>query len=68
MGSVTLGPSPLARPCVGWDYSTRWLSDATGVDPLGTADLTTINANKVVAVDLNSILYDMEKTLASPVC
>eukprot|EP00928_Gymnodinium_smaydae_P048388 TRINITY_DN32344_c0_g1_i1.p1 TRINITY_DN32344_c0_g1~~TRINITY_DN32344_c0_g1_i1.p1 ORF type:complete len:708 (+),score=151.23 TRINITY_DN32344_c0_g1_i1:75-2126(+) len=49
----------------GWDYSTRWLEDATGRVPLGTANLGTIDTCHVIPADLNSILYDVELTLAN---
>lgn len=48
----------------GWDFSTRWLEDATGRVPLGTANLATIDASHVIPVDLNSIMYRNEETLA----
>jgi len=48
----------------GWDFTTRWLEDGTGRVEPGTANLATIDTCHVIPVDLNSILYHMEKTLA----
>ncbi len=39
----------------GWDYSSRWLSD--------TFSLTTIQTTHIIPVDLNCLIYNMEKTL-----
>jgi len=40
----------------GWDFSSRWLKDGKS--------LTTIQTTRIVPVDLNSLMYHMEKTLA----
>lgn len=40
----------------GWDFSSRWLSDPH--------DLSTIRTTAFVPVDLNSLLYHLEMTLA----
>jgi alpha,alpha-trehalase len=40
----------------GWDYSTRWFADGKS--------LSTINTNQIVPVELNSLLYMNEKTIA----
>lgn len=40
----------------GWDFSSRWLADA------GT--LASIHTTQIVPVDLNSLLFHLEKTLA----
>ncbi len=40
----------------GWDFSSRWLTDGQ--------DLATINTTAIVPVDLNALLYHIEKTLA----
>ena len=39
----------------GWDFSTRWLRDAE--------DLTTIQTTNIVPIDLNCLLYALEKTI-----
>ncbi|BAP58872.1 periplasmic trehalase TreA [Candidatus Tachikawaea gelatinosa] len=39
----------------GWDFSSRWLNDKK--------DLSTINVLSLIPVDLNSLLYHLEKTL-----
>lgn len=44
----------------GWDFSARWLAPATE----GKVDLSTIDASKVVPVDLNSYLFGMECNLS----
>ncbi|GAA4774221.1 alpha,alpha-trehalase TreA [Stakelama sediminis] len=41
----------------GWDFSSRWFADGR--------HLTTIDTMDVVPVDLNSLLYGMERTIAS---
>ena len=41
----------------GWDFSARWLED-----PM---DLSTIRATKIIPVDLNALLYNLESTLAA---
>ncbi len=40
----------------GWDFSSRWLADA------GT--LASIHTTEIIPVDLNSLLFHLEKTLA----
>ncbi len=40
----------------GWDYSSRWLGDRT--------QLQTIRTTKIIPVDLNSLLYHLETTIA----
>lgn len=40
----------------GWDFSSRWLSDPK--------DLSSIQTTSFIPVDLNSLLYHLEKTLA----
>lgn len=40
----------------GWDFSSRWLVDAN--------KLSSIQTTKIVPVDLNCLLYSMEKTIA----
>lgn len=40
----------------GWDFSSRWLVDAN--------KLSTIQTTKIVPVDLNCLLYNMETTIA----
>jgi alpha,alpha-trehalase len=40
----------------GWDFSSRWLHDANNLSTICTTD--------VVPVDLNSLLYHLEKTIA----
>lgn len=40
----------------GWDYSSRWFRDTTG--------LATIHTVEIVPVDLNALLYNMEMTLS----
>lgn len=39
----------------GWDFSSRWLADPN--------KLSTIQTTKIVPVDLNCLLYSMEKTI-----
>ncbi|MEM1218472.1 MAG: alpha,alpha-trehalase TreF [Bacteroidota bacterium] len=41
----------------GWDFSSRWLED-----PM---DLSTIRSTKIIPVDLNALLYNLEQTLAT---
>jgi alpha,alpha-trehalase len=41
----------------GWDFSSRWLTDAQ--------DLRTIHTADIIPVDLNSLMYMMEETIAS---
>jgi alpha,alpha-trehalase len=40
----------------GWDFSSRWLGD--------DATLATIRTTSIVPVDLNSLLYQLERTIA----
>ena len=40
----------------GWDFSARWLRDSN--------DLTTIYTTEILPVDLNCLLYFLEKTIA----
>jgi alpha,alpha-trehalase len=40
----------------GWDFSSRWLGDRK--------NLTTIRTTRIVPIDLNSLLYGMERTIA----
>lgn len=39
----------------GWDFSSRWLGDGK--------NLTTIRTTSIVPVDLNSLMYHLEKTI-----
>ena len=41
----------------GWDFSSRWLKNAK--------DLSSIRTTQYIPVDLNCLLYHMEKTLAN---
>jgi alpha,alpha-trehalase len=41
----------------GWDFSSRWLADGRTLASIRTVDL--------IPVDLNSVLYQLERTLAS---
>ena len=43
----------------GWDFSSRWLEGADG-----EFDLSTIHTTSIVPVDLNSLLYNLELTIA----
>jgi len=40
----------------GWDFSSRWLTDPQ--------DLGTIHTTDIIPVDLNSLIYNLERTLA----
>ncbi len=40
----------------GWDFSSRWLIGEQGLDSIHTAD--------IIPVDLNSLLYHLEETIA----
>ncbi|HYG83318.1 MAG TPA: alpha,alpha-trehalase TreF [Verrucomicrobiae bacterium] len=40
----------------GWDYSSRWFRDGK--------TLETIHTTEIIPVDLNCLLYDLEKTIA----
>ncbi len=42
--------------CSGWDYSTRWFGDAKNINTIHTTD--------IIPVDLNALLYNIEKTLS----
>lgn len=44
----------------GWDFSSRWLA----ADPENNFDLSTIHTTSIIPVDLNSLLYHLEKTIA----
>jgi alpha,alpha-trehalase len=41
----------------GWDFSSRWMRDPS--------DLRTLETTDLVPVDLNSLLYNLEQTIAS---
>ncbi|RVT44004.1 alpha,alpha-trehalase TreF [Sphingobium algorifonticola] len=41
----------------GWDFSSRWLADGT--------NLTTIRTSAIVPVDLNSLLWILERSIAA---
>ena len=41
----------------GWDFSSRWMRDPT--------DLTSLETTELVPVDLNSLLYHAERTIAA---
>jgi len=47
----------------GWDFSTRWLEAGAGRGG-SSAKLVTADTCNVIPVDLNSLLYGMERTLA----
>ncbi|MDJ0625969.1 MAG: alpha,alpha-trehalase TreF [Candidatus Caenarcaniphilales bacterium] len=40
----------------GWDFSSRWFSNGK--------DLTTIQTTQIIPIDLNSLLWNLEKTIA----
>ncbi|GET21481.1 alpha,alpha-trehalase TreF [Prolixibacter denitrificans] len=44
----------------GWDFSSRWLKEA----PDGSFPLYTMHTTDIVPVDLNALMYNMEKTIA----
>ncbi|TBW28569.1 alpha,alpha-trehalase TreF [Gramella sp. KN1008] len=44
----------------GWDFSSRWLNK----DENGKFDLSTIHTTDIIPVDLNSLLYNLEMTIA----
>ncbi len=44
----------------GWDFSSRWLS----ADEDGNFQLSTIHTTDIIPVDLNSLLYNLEKTIS----
>jgi alpha,alpha-trehalase len=49
----------------GWDFSSRWISPDGNVDSSTAGyNITNINTNQVVPVDLNSILYRFELNMA----
>jgi alpha,alpha-trehalase len=41
----------------GWDFSSRWMRD--------TSDLRTLETTELIPVDLNSLMYHMERTIAA---
>ena len=41
----------------GWDFSSRWFADG--------GDLATIRTTRLIAVDLNALLYGLESTIAT---
>ena len=41
----------------GWDFSSRWMRDTT--------DLRTLETTDLLPVDLNSLLYNLERTIAA---
>lgn len=41
----------------GWDYSSRWMRDPS--------DLRTLEVTAIAPVDLNSLLYNLERTIAA---
>lgn len=41
----------------GWDFSSRWMRDST--------DLRTLETTELVPVDLNSLLYNLERTISA---
>lgn len=43
----------------GWDFSSRWLSEVNGTFPLYT-----IHTIDIIPIDLNCLLYHLEKTLS----
>lgn len=49
----------------GWDYSSRWLRDPQSAVADETFPLATLNIVNIVPVDLNSLLYWSESTIAS---
>jgi len=44
----------------GWDFSSRWLNRNEN----GKFDLSTIHTTDVVPVDLNSLMYNLERTIS----
>ncbi|MDR9457289.1 MAG: alpha,alpha-trehalase TreF [Salegentibacter sp.] len=44
----------------GWDFSSRWLS----INGNGDFNLYSIHTTQIIPVDLNSLLYNLEQTLA----
>jgi alpha,alpha-trehalase len=45
----------------GWDYSTRWFANSS-------KDITAVNAQNVVPIDLNAILLQVESTMKRWTC
>ncbi len=43
----------------GWDFSSRWLDKING-----KFELSTIHTTDIIPVDLNALLYNLEKTIA----
>jgi alpha,alpha-trehalase len=41
----------------GWDFSSRWMRDSS--------DLTTLETTSLIPVDLNSLMYSAERTIAA---
>lgn len=41
----------------GWDFSSRWMRDSS--------DLTTLETTALIPVDLNSLMYNAERTIAA---
>ena len=41
----------------GWDFSSRWMRDTT--------DLTSLETTELIPVDLNSLMYNAERTIAA---
>lgn len=41
----------------GWDFSSRWMRD--------TSDLRTLETTELIPVDLNSLMYNAERTIAA---
>jgi alpha,alpha-trehalase len=61
MASKSSNPKKLCRDlraaaASGWDFSSRWLADKKS--------LATIQTTNIIAVDLNSLLYKLELTIA----
>lgn len=44
----------------GWDFSSRWLTKSDN----GKFDLSTIQTTDIVPVDLNSLMYNLERTIS----
>lgn len=44
----------------GWDFSSRWLTKSAN----GKFDLSTIQTTNIVPVDLNSLMYNLERTIS----
>lgn len=45
----------------GWDFSTRWFE----IEEEGTFDLSSIHTTDIIPVDLNALLYHLEKLIAT---